>query len=399
MRVLFVTRTYPYPPNAGDLKFNAGLIEALSETDGTALHVFCGGGVPKVPKALPRVTWSGPRARPGRLADLRSLLGGLPRAAERAMPRVARQQLRRLIKSEAFDAIVLSESCVTPAAPLLTGKAGAVIYVSHNVDIDIRPAIARKVENPLLRLLQLRDARKYRRMEMDLLGRIDGVTAITREDAERYASLAPNVPCLLVQPGYSGTPSEPVPFAQTAPLAVVVGSFEWNAKLHNLRSILAAYERHLSGAESAPPRLRIAGRIGAKALEMLRLSHRSVEFTGEFDTLSEVTADARVALVLEDLGGGFKLKILDYVFSRLPIVALAPAMAGIDFEPGQDYLAVGSADEAFDVVARVIDDETRLRRMSDRALMKAADQFDWRDRARSLIAFAERLKTGSGDGV
>jgi hypothetical protein len=40
-------------------------------------------------------------------------------------------------------------------------------------------------------------------------------------------------------------------------------------------------------------------------------------------------AKSRGGLVAETLGGGFKLKLLDYAFSRLPIFGLEMAVAGV----------------------------------------------------------------------
>ncbi|GGB26361.1 glycosyltransferase [Allosediminivita pacifica] len=385
MNLLFVVRTYPYPPYAGDLRFNADLISALAMQTDVNITVFCGSGLPENPGPEGTATWTGIGGTQGRMADLRSILGSLPRAAERAMSPEARRELGKLLDAQSFDAVVLSESCTAPAAEIVASRGLPIIYVSHNVDIDIRPRIASEVTRPGLRQLQHRDAEKYRRMELALLERADGITAITSEDAARYRDLAPGKPVVEMSPGYSGKPAK-VPenmAGTTEALAVIVGSFEWNAKLRNLDTILSAYER--AGGQGAGFRLRIAGRMAPGRVETYRAAYPDVEFTGEFGALEDVVSDARMALVLEDLGGGFKLKILDYIFSRLAIVAYPHAMAGSGLTPGAHYVAVDDPDEAMTRISELVGDIDELKTMSTKALEHAQERFSWEPRASALL--------------
>src|SRR5213076_3299058 len=87
-----------------------------------------------------------------------------------------------------------------------------------------------------------------------------------------------------------------------------------------------------------------------------------VTFTGSVDDVRPYMANARVALV-PDLLGGFKLKGLDYVFNRLPVLAMRIALPGMPLEDG---LSVGLFDShrglAEGVVALIDDFDTLNRR-------------------------------------
>ncbi|WP_146592395.1 glycosyltransferase [Puniceibacterium confluentis] len=393
MNLLIVVRTYPHPPRAGDLRLNADLIDALVAEPDTSVTVFCGTGLPETPLSRPGLRWTG-SAVPygsGRRDDLRALLGKKPRAAERALPPKSLESLKRLLDETSFDAVILSESCTAPAAELVRAAGLPVLYVSHNVDIDIRRRIADAVTKPILRRLQQKDAAKYRDMELALLEQADAITAITAEDAARYRALAPDKPVIELSPGYVADPVLPQDHEKTRPLAVIVGSFEWNAKLHNLDDILAAYQA--AGGAAAGFDLRIAGRMAPDRLEQYRAGFVDVSFTGEFDSLEEVTADARMALVLEDLGGGFKLKVLDYVFSRLVIVAYPHAMAGSTLAEDGHYVAVSTLPEAMQRIGSMINDTNALDKMSGAALEQARDRFNWPPRARALLQLAAGAST------
>ena len=119
------------------------------------------------------------------------------------------------------------------------------------------------------------------------------------------------------------------------------------------------------------------------------MSYPETDLRPSFTVLKEVLDDARLALVLERLGSGFKLKTLDYIFFRVPIVAFPNAMAGSNLEPGVDYVGGKDLVDALLRAEGVIDDFSKLNTMQESANFKALNNFNWSDRADSLLHFIE----------
>ena len=100
---------------------------------------------------------------------------------------------------------------------------------------------------------------------------------------------------------------------------------------------------------------------------------------------------ARIAIVPERNGGGFKLKVLEYIFNRTPVFALEGSVAGVPLEhddsiqlyPDQQALALG--------VWRAIDDLGRLNRLQNKAFERCRDAFDWSSRGRHFLAAVSAL--------
>jgi hypothetical protein len=92
-----------------------------------------------------------------------------------------------------------------------------------------------------------------------------------------------------------------------------------------------------------------------------------------------------MGLVIEETGGGFKHKALDYVFNRLPIAAIKGSMAGLPLMQGLDYLSFESMRELAQGVAAVIDDLERLNSLQQAAYEKCDSGFDWSARGRILF--------------
>ena len=391
LKFLLLTRTYPYPADAGDLRYTVGLIESLGALPTISLTVFCGSSLPAVYSDGP-VLWIGSLDSPQLMTDISSIFSRYPRGAVRAFSSKSSLQLKRLIASENFDFIFINEAVCAKAVPSLALLKTPILYVSHNVESDIRPKIAEKISNPLRRWLQRYDAGKYRRMELWLLKNIAGLIAITEKDCARYEQLSPDLPILILKPGYSKENMVLPPTSMPATSkAILIGSFEWSAKQLNLKMILNAY-RSFSPHSGEKFSLRIAGKMPPAFLAELRQAHAEVEFIGDFEQLSDVIKGASVGLLLEDLGGGFKLKTLDYIFNGLAIVGLPQAMSGSDLRPDEDYIEVDSIETAMPVIAALLKDHSRIKQVAGSARHRSEGQYDWSDRAQRLVEFIEPLK-------
>src|SRR5258708_34880358 len=85
--------------------------------------------------------------------------------------------------------------------------------------------------------------------------------------------------------------------------------------------------------------LQAVGSAEESFLEQLR--HRTVatRFTGTVPDIEPYLDDARIAIVPERNGGGFKLTVLEYGFNRVPVFALTGSVAAVPLSPTGDGLA------------------------------------------------------------
>src|SRR5436853_4699019 len=110
---------------------------------------------------------------------------------------------------------------------------------------------------------------------------------------------------------------------------------------------------------------------------------------------------ARLALV-PDLLGGFKLKGLDYVFNRLPILAMRGALPGMPLKQGASVGLFDSHAALAEGVLDLVDDFPRLNAQHALAYTACADRFDWHRIGRHLlrhIARAERSTVRARPGA
>jgi glycosyltransferase involved in cell wall biosynthesis len=190
-------------------------------------------------------------------------------------------------------------------------------------------------------------------------------------------------PIVFLPPGYGGPRIASRKIDAGVPRrAILVGSLDWPPKRISLESFLAAATKPLlrAGIE-----LQIVGEVEGDYLADLRRRFPSVDFVGPVTDVRPYMQDARVALV-PDLLGGFKLKGLDYVFNRLPILAMRIALPGMPLQDGRSIGLFDSHSALAEGVVALIDDFADLNARQERAYAACADCFDWDRIGRHLMA-------------
>jgi glycosyltransferase involved in cell wall biosynthesis len=323
-----------------------------------------------------------------------SLRSALPAVTHAPASQAYRAAVADVLAERTWDAVVIDHlqmAWVAQAHPRLgTRRDGPpLVFVTHNHESTVRTAAA--AEYPLWtpRGLVLRiDSRKAARLEAATVAAADLVTTITESDAHAFrtgAGPGRSIPghVVVLPPGYEDPSVVPVPAARRARRVVMVGSFEWHVKAANLRQFVLAADPVLA---AAGVELVVVGRVPEPVLERLRPHLRATRFAGWVDDLATELGDARLAVVDEPVGGGFKMKTLDYIFHHVPVAATVGSAEGL----GADgcLLQAPDAVSLARLLVAVVDDTDRLDALAAAAYRWAKRHFDW---ARSGERLAETL--------
>jgi glycosyltransferase involved in cell wall biosynthesis len=401
MQCLWLTLADPEPATNGQLIYSKGLIEATCRA-GISITVI-GLARPEQPRAS-----VDPRGIDWRLADerpkkaWRRLASRDPAMAQRGSPEL-RGMLERALAEQSWDAVVFDSICSGWALNCVMrhltryARPPLIVYIAHNHETTVARRIAGDARG-LRRIVKEIDRLKVIGLERRLIAAADIVTSNTPDDCRRFASSSGGRPIVFLPPGYDGPRIAARTIDESVPRrAILVGSFDWSPKRTSLESFLAAAADTLSRARVE---LQIVGEIEADYLADLRRRFPSVDLVGPVADVRPYMQDARVALV-PDLLGGFKLKGLDYVFNRLPILAMRIALPGMPLEDGSSIGLFDSHNTLAGGVVALIDDFPALNARQERAYAVCADRFDWGRIGRHFVAHLcetdGRVKAGRGD--
>jgi glycosyltransferase involved in cell wall biosynthesis len=326
-----------------------------------------------------------------------ALASPLPLVAARFGTRNYAQHLKTMLGERDFDAVVLDHYAMAWAidpiqARQRNGAKSLIAYIAHNFETKVSADIARNFRGNLFRKVALHaNARKIANAELSLARRADLIAAHTAEDSKSLERLSPLSAKLVLPPAYHGPRAPDRRIMQATPRRVaIVGNYRWTPKQMNLSAFLEAADRILQNAGVG---LDIVGDGPDSFRKAWEARVEATRFHGFVEDLGEFFAARRMGLVVEETGGGFKNKILDYIFNRVPIAAISGSMAGLPLTEGLDYLSFESMRELAQGVAAVIDDIERLNCMQQAAYEKCNTRFDWSERGRTLCN-AMREATG-----
>lgn len=392
LRVLWLCGVSPNGVESGLAMYTRGLTEALASTR-CSVH---GLAIGAAPASSTGTRWTTIDAEPRSRRS--SLLSPLPLIAARLSTDGHRDAVAAAL-DEGPDVVVvdhlMSGWCLRQVVTWRRRSGGRIVHVSHNHETKVRSEWARSQPKMSPRGLYLRiDARRIARLERKLLRTADLVTTITLEDRRSVVHDVEFSRSMVLSPGWerrsAGHP-DPVPLSERGRRVLLLGSLDWQAKRENVVAVVTAFDTVFA---EAGIELVVAGGGDEVFVEAQQGSWHAATFLGRVDDVDELLASCRVGLVAEPVGGGFKLKALDYGYSGLPIAALEGSMAGIDLAPGRDIIGGSTLDQLARNIVEIIDSVSDLERLANRTQTKLRDRFDWLDRGRKL---ADRLSKMTSD--
>ena len=266
-----------------------------------------------------------------------------------------------------------------------TSRPPVLVFATQNHETVVRAEVARGAGRggPARRAVFALDARKAARLERRVAAAADVVTCITDDDARSFAAVDPGVHTIVLPPGYPVPgPRTFRPTAERPRRVVVVTNLEWHVKQENLRTFLAAADPALAAAGAE---LQIVGPAPRAFVDAVAPDLRATTFVGRVDSIPEVIGDARIGVVSEPVGGGFKIKTLDYVFNDVPMAVLSGSVAGLPLDAQRDYLEAPDEPALARAIVAALDDTDRLDTMARHAAEICGGAFDWGDRGRRLL--------------
>ncbi len=272
------------------------------------------------------------------------------------------------------DVVVVEGVWLADLAEVLIAAGQRVILDAHNVE----SALLRQTDIARRGLwARLTHAGRWRRAaaaERTVMGRVAGIWACSRQDADLLHALAPAAPPARLVPN-------PVPaWCATAALSpgsegldvLFVGHLGYRpnlrAALRLAKTILPRLRREDSSA-----RLMIAGRAPARRLRTAVEGMEGTTLIADPPDLSPIYAQAAMAMIPLTEGGGTRIKVLEAMACGLPVIATAKAVEGLELTPDRHFL-LAETDADFVAAALRLRHEPGLRDRLCEAARELADK-------------------------
>jgi len=277
-----------------------------------------------------------------------------------------------------LDAAVYLQNCCPKAAVYLD---------EHNYETNLLRSTRDHTSKSLLRWYLSLQLLKLARFEQETLRAVDGVGVVSTQDAHMVATAAPHTDQEVIPNGvdtaFFDIPRRPLPYR-----VVSVGSLDW---LPNVDGLLWFLDEVWPSVVEARPdaTFHIVGRNPQRAL--LRRISRSVSVAGSVADIREHAQDAAAFVVPLLAGGGTRLKVLEAMAMRVPIVSTRVGVEGIECVHGQHVLVADAAGDFARQLIALLDRAELRERLAMEGRQLVERRYSWEIIGDALDAFYRRI--------
>ena len=396
MKILQLCPRVPFPPVDGGAIAMVSMREGLEE-NGCTVKVFCF-NTTKHPVRIDGLDQSlvrrlglesvdvDNRVRP--INAFLNLVRNKSYHLSRFSSKAFEGKLEEILKRERFDAVILESIFMQEAIPVIRKMSSApVILRAHNVEHAIWQGLAATVKNPWKRWYLKRLAGQLEREEKRILSEVDGIIAITEDDARTIESLISKVPVFVSPTGihvenYKWNP-DPNPL-----IVAHIGAMDWQPNVEGIRWFLNEIWPKVF-AVIPEARLKLAGKNMPDSL--MQYGKAEVSVQGFVSDAHEFLFEAGVVVIPLLNGSGMRIKLLESMALGKAIVSTGIGCEGVPVRNGNEIRIADTSQDFADALIDLLRNHDLQSQMRVKARELVAERFDNRSIGSGTVRFIGRL--------
>ncbi|MFL6127518.1 MAG: glycosyltransferase family 4 protein [Mycobacteriales bacterium] len=400
LAVLVVAPDLPYPPSWGFGMRVYQLVRALAADHSVTL--LCHARPDLVHFAEPlrafctevRVVERAPE--PGlarRVRQARSLLSATPYHASGMRTRQLQAALDDCLRATDFGVVQIESS---PLAGLRYRTGAALVLDEHNVESELLQRMHEAERHPGRRLFNLVEAVKYRRLEHRVWSRASGCVTTSEREREHVRQRVPAARTAVVPNGVDPDHFRPGEAPVRPDTLVFTGVLSYRPNYDAARYFI---DEILPRVRTSRPGVELTVVGYGEPKDLAALAAPGVTVTGWVDDVRPHLAEAAAVVVPIRMGSGTRLKVVEALSMRKPMVSTSVGCEGIDVEPGRHLLVADDPDRFAAAVCTVLADPALGERLGRAGRQLVVDNYSWQRSGRLLAELYRELVPAGGPGL
>lgn len=389
VKILFLSRWYPYPPNNGSKLRIYNLLRGLAEFHDVTLLSFS--EQPDVDLRAPAVhaLCCEVQVVPWKEFDpksLRARLGFLsltPRSALDTFSRAMAGHIQQILSSRVFDLVIASQWPMVSYARSWQGSAA----LFEEIEVGILYEQFAQTTSVWQRFRYGLTWAKHRAYLARVLRNFKACTVVSEREKQLLSRVVPGFEAIEVIPNcidlveYSDIHENP-----KSNCLIFTGSFRYfanhDAMTWFLQEIYPLVQAHVPNVH-----LVITGDHANLPLPPAD----NMTLTGFVDDVKPLIASAWVSLAPIRMGGGTRLKILEAMALGTPVVATSKGAEGLSVTSGEHLLIADSPEDFAESILRLMMDPGLRQRLSEAASQLVRERYDWAVISPLFLDLVERV--------
>ena len=375
MKILFLSRWFPYPTNNGSKLRIYNLLRGLSKHHDVTLLSFA--DQPDVSPEAPEVKsiCTDVQVIPWREFDptsTRAKAGFLslkPRSIIDTFSPEMAQAITQTLSKQKYDVVIASQLQMAAYSAYFQN----VPALFEEIEVGLIHGQANTTVDKVQRLRHAFTWFKLRMYLSQLLKSFQAVTVVSEQERKLIARYFPKVKNVQVIPNCMNMDDYQDIHAQTKPNTLVfTGSFRFAANYEAMVWFVGKVFPLI--LEQVPDAQLI---ITGDHADLPLPSNRNVTLAGYVDDIKGLIASSAVALAPLWSGGGTRLKILEAMAIGTPVVATNKGAEGLEIEVGEHLFVTDEPSVYADCVVKLLTDQDLHRKMARSARQLVKGKYDW----------------------
>jgi len=392
MRVLFISRWYPYPPDNGSKIRIFNLIKYLSvrhEVDlvSFALEIIGSDRLAAMRRYCQHVNVALYKPfQPNRLKALLGFLSWRPRSVVDTHSVEMQRLVEQALPGRSFGVAIASQMETVPYAMALAGMP----RVLEEVELTVLYEQLSKERHPIRKLRSWSTWWKLSHYVANVLRAFDGCTVVSERERERVLQVSPCYRPIGVVPNGIDVAHYAADFGSPeADTLVYPGALTYSANFDAMDFFLREVFP-LIRAKRPNVRLSITGRLDGVPIDRLPIGD-GVIFTGYLDDVRPAVARSWACVAPLRIGGGTRLKILEALALGTPVVATSKGAEGLDVTSGEDILIADDPASFANATLLLLGDRALRAKLAANGQRLVREQYGWDRIVQKLDRFLQQV--------
>lgn len=313
---------------------------------------------------------------------------------ERFISREFEDKLAAILKAEHFDIIQLEHLYLCKYIKVIKLHSKAkIILRPQNVEYIIWERYLKGLKNPIKKAALSIAIKRLKKYEQSVNGQLDGIMALTNEDAGTFSSFSGETSIVVIPMGYDYEKLKGYDYEKQYSSSVVyhLGTMDW---LPNEEAVKWFLEKILPLINDEKIKFILAG----KKMPKWVYGHESENIA----ILDEITnplgfqEDKRIMIVPLLSGSGIRAKIIEGLALGKTIISTTIGAQGIEYENGKDMLIADTEEEFVKQIIRCTNSVDLCREIGENAQRLSVRNYHYENTAKKMIDFYNLLLKTNG---
>jgi polysaccharide biosynthesis protein PslH len=397
MRILFLSRWFPYPQDNGSKIRVFNLLKYLAGRHTIDLLSFSSAPVDndrlkEMSKVCRQVQTSVFReTHLGKLETLRNSFSPVPLFLHKTHSPEMQRLVEEAVRVRKYDIVIASQMSMVPYAQLVPVR----YKVFEEIELTVFYEKYWLEQNPLKRLRNWLTWSKATRYIASSLNSFDAGTVVSEVERRRIAQIYAGSSPLIIIPNGVDIPDEGLTFGHPKKDTLVFsGSLTYDV---NFDAIYYFMKEIFPLVKAARPevRLLVTGKLDGVPVEDLP-NKEWITFTGYLEDVRPTVATSWINVVPLRKGGGTRLKILEALSLGTPVITTSKGAEGLDLDHQRELLVADDANVFADTILKVLGSYELREQYGQIGRRKVSEKYDWKVIGPVFCEFIEEVVNNGG---